>query len=115
MKTIEIDETGGQLVLRPVGSTIARVVNKDDASDVRDALLAVLEETQEQRPSEPEGEAVDGEVDEDVDHVIDDARATVNALLDMGKELLGSSEGQKVKGKLEGLFPKTKRMKKHSA
>lgn len=117
MKVIEIDETKDKIVLQVQNSSVARVVDRNNAVDVHAALLEILEAAPEQRPSdEKEAASAESEVDDgDVDGAIEDARATVNALLDMGRELLGSPEGQKVKGKLEGVFPKTKRMKKNSA
>ena len=97
MKQLDNDETETSFVIKVRGSTMARIVPKDDAQAVHSMLVEALAEApevkdedpaQEQAQSEPSSENFDGEMG------VEEAVSTV---LQTAETLLKSPEAQKVK------------------
>jgi len=108
MKTLEIDETETQFVIKVAGSKVAHLAMKDDPENVRQTLIDVLAEAPELKP-----EAEEADPEPSSDGVDDDIglEEAVETVLGAAKELFASPKMQEAKKLLERL-PKSKRRKK---
>ena len=106
MKTLDIEETKTQYVIKPHGSNTARVVNKDDHGALAQAFEEMLAEAPEEKPQpQPEESDDDGSIDE----VPEGLQDTIGGFIESAGELLKSPEAQKIRGMLEKLpSPKKK-------
>jgi hypothetical protein len=108
MKTLQIEESETQLVIKIEGSNVAHVAKKDDAEDVKRALFAVLAEAPEHRePVPPEAP-----VTADVEMSVDDFQESIAEGLSAVGQLLNSEPAQRVRKALERL-PTSRRYRKN--
>lgn len=111
MKTLQIEESETQLIIKLDGSNVAHVAKKDDAEDVKRALFAVLAEAPEHREPAAAPPAETAETADDGAMSVDELQDTIAEGLTAIGQLLKSEPAQRVRKSLEHL-PVSKRYRK---
>jgi len=114
MKTLLIEESETQLIIKLEGSNVAHVAKKEDAADVKRALFAVLAEAPEHREPTATATAPAETADDVPDTVmsVDDLQESIAEGLSAVGQLLKSEPAQRVRKALERL-PTSRRYRKN--
>lgn len=115
MKQLDIDETETSFVIKVRGSTLGRIVPKDDASALHSMLVEALAEAPEVKDEEPESQPERSTIGQAADALDGDdmgVEEAAHTFLNAAKEVLDSPEAKQVKSFFEK-FPTSKRFRKN--